>query len=112
MPVLEIMLRVWPLSCKLLKIKGVIFMPAPTPNQKVEQVKLFGGDYVTIVLEGDTFDDAYHLAVNECEKTHKTFIHPFDDKKVIEGQATIALEILEQPPNLSIMFLWLLVVAD
>lgn len=71
-------------------------MPAPTPNQKVEQVKLFGGDYVTIVLEGDTFDDAYHLAVNECEKTHKTFIHPFDDKKVIEGQATIALEILEQ----------------
>jgi len=84
------------LSCKLLKIKGTIFMPAPTPNQKVEQVKMFGGDYVSIVLEGDTFDDAYHLAITECEQLHKTFTHPFNDEKVIEGQATIALEILEQ----------------
>lgn len=87
------------LSCKLLKIKGVIYMPAPTPNQKVEQVKMFGGDYVSIILEGDTFDDAYHLAKTECEQLHKTFIHPFNDKKVIEGQATIALEILEQAKN-------------
>ncbi|MCF7567119.1 threonine ammonia-lyase IlvA [Sabulilitoribacter arenilitoris] len=84
------------LSCKLLQIKGTIFMPAPTPNQKVEQVKMFGGDSVDIILEGDTFDDAYHLAKAECEQLHKTFIHPFNDKKVIEGQATIALEILEQ----------------
>lgn len=84
------------LSCKLLEIKGTIFMPAPTPNQKVEQVKMFGGDYVTIVLEGDTFDDAYHLAMADCKKLSKTFIHPFDDKKVIEGQATVGLEIIEQ----------------
>ncbi len=84
------------LSCKLLQIKGTIYMPAPTPNQKVEQVKMFGDDYVTIILEGDTFDDAYHLAKAECEELHKTFIHPFNDKKVIEGQATIGLEILEQ----------------
>ncbi len=84
------------LSCKLLKIKGTIFMPAPTPNQKIEQVKMFGGDYVTIVLEGDTFDDAYHLAIDECRQLNKTFVHPFDDEKVIEGQATIGLEIIEQ----------------
>ncbi len=84
------------LSCKLLQIKGTIYMPAPTPNQKVEQVKMFGDDYVTIILEGDTFDDAYHLAKAECEQLHKTFIHPFNDEKVIEGQATIGLEILEQ----------------
>ncbi len=84
------------LSCKLLEIKGTIFMPAPTPNQKVEQVKMFGGDYVTIVLEGDTFDDAYHLAITDCEKLSKTFIHPFDDEKVIEGQATVGLEIIAQ----------------
>ena len=84
------------LSCKLLKIKGTIFMPAPTPNQKVEQVKMFGGDYVTIILEGDTFDDAYHLAIKECEQLQKMFIHPFNDKKVIEGQATVGLEIIEQ----------------
>lgn len=84
------------LSCKLLEIKGTIFMPAPTPNQKVEQVKMFGGDYVTIVLEGDTFDDAYHLAIADCKKLSKTFIHPFDDEKVIEGQATVGLEIIAQ----------------
>ncbi|WP_406684920.1 threonine ammonia-lyase IlvA [Seonamhaeicola sp. MEBiC1930] len=84
------------LSCKLLKIRGAIYMPTPTPNQKVEQVKMFGGEYIDIKLEGDTFDDAYHAAVIECEQMEKVFIHPFDDKKVIEGQATIGLEIIEQ----------------
>ncbi len=84
------------LSCKLLEIEGVIYMPAPTPNQKIEQVKMFGGDFIDIKLIGDTFDDAYHAATLECEQLHKTFIHPFNDKKVIEGQATVGLEILEQ----------------
>lgn len=84
------------LSCNLLNIKGTIYMPAPTPNQKIEQVKMFGESYVDIVLEGDTFDDAYHAAMEECSLLNKTFIHPFNDEKVIEGQATIALEILNQ----------------
>ena len=84
------------LSCKLLQIKGTIFMPAPTPNQKLDQVKMFGEDFIEIKLEGDTFDDAYHAAMIECEQLQKTFIHPFNDKKVIEGQGTIGLEILEQ----------------
>ncbi len=84
------------LSCKLLQIKGTIYMPVPTPNQKIEQVKMFGGDYINIKLEGDTFDDAYYAATEECEQLNKTFIHPFNDEKVIEGQATIGLEILEQ----------------
>ena len=84
------------LSCKLLEIEGTIYMPAPTPNQKVEQVKMFGGDFIDIKLIGDTYDDAYHAAMLECEQLHKTFIHPFNDEKVIEGQATIGLEILEQ----------------
>ncbi|WP_299777116.1 threonine ammonia-lyase IlvA [uncultured Formosa sp.] len=84
------------LSCKLLKIKGTIFMPSPTPNQKIEQVKMFGEEYTEIVLVGDTFDDAYHASMLECERLHKTFIHPFNDKEVIEGQATIGLEILSQ----------------
>lgn len=84
------------LSCKLLKIKGTIYMPAPTPSQKVEQVEMFGEDFIEIKLVGDTFDDAYHAAMTECEQLGKTFIHPFNDEKVIEGQATIALEILEQ----------------
>ncbi|MFH4964524.1 threonine ammonia-lyase [Gaetbulibacter sp. M235] len=87
------------LSCKLLKIKGTIYMPAPTPKQKVEQVKMFGEDFIDIVLHGDTFDDAYYAAIKECEHLGKSFIHPFDDKKVIEGQATIGLELLEQSKN-------------
>jgi threonine dehydratase len=84
------------LSCKLLKIKGTLFMPSPTPNQKIEQVKMFGEDYINVVLIGDTFDDAYHAAMEECERLNKTFIHPFNDEKVIEGQATVGLEIIDQ----------------
>ncbi|MBE9491102.1 MAG: threonine ammonia-lyase IlvA [Bacteroidetes bacterium] len=84
------------LSCKLLKIKGSIYMPSPTPNQKIEQVRMFGEEYIDIVLEGDTFDDSYKAAMLECERLNKTFIHPFNDEKVIEGQATIGLEILDQ----------------
>ncbi len=84
------------LSCKLLKIQGTIFMPAPTPNQKIEQVRMFGEEFIEIVLDGDTFDDSYHAALAECNKQNKTFIHPFNDEKVIEGQGTVGLEILSQ----------------
>jgi threonine dehydratase len=83
-------------SCSAKKIKGVIFMPTPTPNQKIVQVKMFGGDYVDVILTGDTFDDASESAVKYCTEKKMSFVHPFNDIKVIEGQATIALEILEQ----------------
>ncbi|MGO4910901.1 threonine ammonia-lyase IlvA [Leeuwenhoekiella sp. W20_SRS_FM14] len=83
-------------ACAKLKINGTIFMPAPTPNQKTEQVKMFGGDYATIVLTGDTFDDAYKAAKIDCDALGKIFVHPFDDEKIIEGQATVGLEIIEQ----------------
>jgi threonine dehydratase len=84
------------LSCQLLKIKGKIFMPAPTPNQKVEQVKMFGKEFVEVVLIGDTFDDSYHKAIEECEQYNKPLVHPFNDTKVIEGQGTVGLEIIKQ----------------
>eukprot|EP01041_Mallomonas_annulata_P041628 gene41628-65748_t len=83
------------LSCKTLGIKGVIFMPATTPKQKVKQVELFGKEFVEIVLVGDTFDDAFHEAKKYCESNEMEFIHPFDDEKVITGQGTVALEILD-----------------
>ena len=51
------------LSCKLLKIKGTIFMPSPTPNQKINQVKMFGEDFIEVVIEGDTFDDAFNAVL-------------------------------------------------
>ncbi|RKR13210.1 L-threonine ammonia-lyase [Maribacter vaceletii] len=83
-------------ACKHLGIKGTIYMPAVTPKQKVEQTKLFGESWVTIVLEGDTFDDSYKAAKEYCESQNKSFIHPFDDPKIIEGQGTVGLEILNQ----------------
>ena len=74
------------LSCQLLKIKGKIFMPAPTPNQKIEQVKMFGKEFVEVVLVGDTFDDSYHKAIEECEQYNKPLVHPFNDQKVIANK--------------------------
>ncbi|MBR8534772.1 threonine ammonia-lyase [Carboxylicivirga sediminis] len=83
-------------SCKKLGINGFIYMPTTTPKQKVNQVKMFGKGYVEVVLKGDTYDDAYNAAMEECSRTGRTFIHPFDDPQIIEGQATVGLEILEQ----------------
>jgi len=81
-------------SCRKLNIKGTIFMPAPTPKQKIKQVEFFGRQNINIILTGDTYDDAYNAAMQHVEKNQLAFIHPFDDPHVIEGQATIALEIL------------------
>jgi threonine dehydratase len=83
-------------SCQKLKVKGTIFMPSPTPKQKVGQVSMFGEEYAEIVLTGDTFDDAKAAAMDYCHKHQKVFIHPFEDPKVIEGQGTVGLELLEQ----------------
>jgi threonine dehydratase len=82
-------------SCNLLQIKGKIYMPKTTPKQKIKQVQLFGKSFVEIELIGDTFDDAYAQAVADAKENNKIFIHPFDDAKVIAGQATVGLEILE-----------------
>ena len=81
-------------SCKNLGITGRIYMPITTPKQKVSQVKRFGGDFVEVVLTGDTFDDAFYEAKAHCDAEGKYFIHPFNDPLVIAGQGTIALEIL------------------
>lgn len=83
-------------SCARKKVKGMIFMPTPTPKQKIAQVKMFGGDYVEVILVGDTFDDASQQARDYCKANAMIFVHPFDDEKVIEGQATIGLEMLAQ----------------
>lgn len=84
------------LSCRMLNIKGDIFMPVTTPQQKIEQVQMFGENNVNIILQGDTFDDSNNAAILFSKENGKTFVPPFDDEKVIEGQATIALEILDQ----------------
>ena len=83
-------------SCHKLNIMGSIYMPTTTPKQKIEQVKMFGKGNIDIVLTGDTFDAANTAAIEYAGKTGKTFIPPFDHKKIIEGQGTIGLEILHQ----------------
>ena len=82
-------------SCQRLGIKGKIYMPTTTPLQKIKQVKMFGKTYIEVVLSGDTFDDAQQAAVADAKETGMAFIHPFDDEQIIEGQATVALEILQ-----------------
>jgi len=81
-------------SCKILGIKGSIYVPSTTPKQKISSIKRFGGDFVEVIQIGDTFDDAFNRAKAHCEEANKTFVHPFDDPLVIAGQGTIAMEIL------------------
>ncbi|AOZ93582.1 threonine ammonia-lyase IlvA [Paenibacillus crassostreae] len=82
-------------SCKTLGIQGNIYMPSTTPNQKVKQVRRFGGDNVKVVLVGDTYDDAYAEAMKACEEQGLTFIHPFDEPRIIAGNGTVAMEVME-----------------
>ncbi|RUT30466.1 threonine dehydratase [Paenibacillus zeisoli] len=83
------------LSCHALGIRGHIYMPSTTPNQKVRQVKRFGGSDVEVILTGDTYDDAYAEAMKACHEHGMTFVHPFDDPKIIAGNGTIGMEIME-----------------
>ncbi|MEK5234715.1 threonine ammonia-lyase IlvA [Paenibacillus sp. FSL L8-0470] len=82
-------------SCKALGIKGKIYMPTTTPNQKIKQVRKFGGEYVEVILKGDTFDDAYDEALQACIDHGMTLIHPFDEPRIIAGNGTVAMEIME-----------------
>jgi threonine dehydratase len=91
-------------SCKHLDIKGVIYMPAITPKQKINQVKMFGGDNIEIVLTGDTFDECQAHALEYTQKNNMVFIPPFDHIKVIEGQGTVAKEILDEVSGIDYVF--------
>ena len=92
-------------SCKHKEIKGVIFMPRHTPKQKVDQTKMFGNGFIEIVLVGDTFDDCLSEALAYTEKNQMTFIPPFDDLDIIEGQGTVGVEILEDLPEVDVIIL-------
>lgn len=91
-------------SCKKLNAKGVVFMPIITPKQKVNQTKMFGEEWVEIKLVGDTFDDCAVAAKKFTEKNGMTFIPPFDDRRIIEGQGTVAVEILEDKADIDYLF--------
>ncbi|HEX2630849.1 MAG TPA: threonine ammonia-lyase [Chitinophagaceae bacterium] len=91
-------------SCKKLGAKGVVFMPVITPKQKINQTKMFGEDNIEIRLVGDTFDDCADAARIFTEENQMTFIPPFDDHRIIEGQGTVAAEILEDQSDIDYVF--------
>jgi len=86
------------LSCARLQVKGRIYMPNPTPSQKINKVKSFGKEWVEVILTGDSFDDAHAEAIAYATDKGLEFIHPFDDEQGIAGQATVATEMLDQSP--------------
>ena len=90
-------------ACALLGIPGTIVMPTSTPLQKVERVRQFGRDSVTIELVGQTYDDSGAQALQRSRATGAVLVHPFDDPAVIAGQGTVALEVLEEAPGVEIV---------
>ncbi|MCG6140968.1 threonine ammonia-lyase IlvA [Leptospira mtsangambouensis] len=91
-------------SCKILNLRGVIYMPAITPKQKINQVKMFGGNEIEIVLVGDTFDECQTFALEYAKAHHMVFVPPFDHIKIMEGQGTVAKEILEEESEIDYVF--------
>ncbi len=92
-------------SCKKLKIKGTIFMPEITPKQKINQTTLFGNGWINIVLVGDTFDDCLAEALRFTAENKMTFVPPFDNVHVIEGQGTVGVEVLEDLPGTDVVIM-------
>lgn len=82
-------------ACKHLEIPGEIYMPEITTKQKIDRVAHLGGPFVKIHLVGSNFDESYNHASKAAQNQNKTFVHPFDDQAVIEGQGTVGVEIME-----------------
>ena len=82
--------------CRHMCKNGVIFMPVTTPQQKINKTKLFGGEWVEVRLIGDYFDDTLRASQAYCSEVGGHFLSPFDDQDVIEGQATVTHEMLDQ----------------
>ncbi|QHA11517.1 threonine dehydratase [Cereibacter sphaeroides] len=83
-------------ACRHFGVKGTIFMPVTTPQQKIAKTRTFGGEAVEIVLTGDYFDQTLAAAQSWCAEQKAHFLAPFDDPDVIEGQASVGVELLEQ----------------
>jgi threonine dehydratase len=94
-------------SCSTLDIMGDIFMPTITTQQKIQKVKQFGGKNVNIFLQGSNLDESFEFAKKHANYQNKEFVHPFDDEKVIEGQATVGVEIILQMKERHIDYIFL-----
>ncbi|WP_430736325.1 threonine ammonia-lyase [Rhizobium wenxiniae] len=85
--------------CRHFEVPGVVFMPVTTPQQKIDKTRTFGGEFITIKLIGDIFDQCYAAARTHVEEIGGMMVPPFDDLDIIEGQATVAAEIETQLPD-------------
>ena len=83
-------------ACRHFGVRGTIFMPVTTPQQKIMKTRAFGGDQIEIRLKGDIFDQSLAAAQAFCTETGGHFLSPFDDEDVLEGQASVAVDMLEQ----------------
>jgi threonine dehydratase len=84
------------LSASLLKTKAVIFMPVITPLQKIARVRSFGGDWIEVKLVGLNYDESSKAAEEYCKEKDSSFVHPFEDYRVMSGQGTVAKEICDE----------------
>ena len=85
--------------CRHFGRKGVVFMPVTTPQQKIDKTRTFGGEFITIVLVGDIFDECYAASQTYARENNGVMVPPFDDAAIIEGQASVAHEISVQLPE-------------
>ncbi|MEJ8308522.1 threonine ammonia-lyase [Agrobacterium larrymoorei] len=86
-------------ACRHFGVKGVVFMPVTTPQQKIDKTRIFGAEFITIKLIGDIFDQCYAAARAYVEENDGYMVPPFDHQDIIEGQATVAAEVMDQLPD-------------
>lgn len=93
-------------ACRHFGVQGVVFMPVTTPGQKIDKTRAFGAGHVEVRLTGDYFDDTLAAAMAFCAEEGAHFLSPFDDEDVIEGQSSVAVEMLDAldaPPDLVVL---------
>jgi threonine dehydratase len=83
-------------ACAHFGVRGTVFMPVTTPAQKIDKTRVFGGDNVEVRLIGDFFDETLAAAKAYCAEEGAHFLPPFDDPHVIEGQASVAVEMMQE----------------
>src|SRR3954469_6676881 len=93
-------------ACRALQVRGHVFVPGTTPRQKRERIASLGGDMVELVVIGDSYDEAAAAAAVFAREGGATLVPAFDALSTVTGQATVAVEILEQlgsPPDLVVL---------
>lgn len=86
-------------ACRRLRIHGKVFLPSNTPRQKRQQIARIGGEWITQVMTGASYDEANQAAVLDGAATGAEFVHPFDDPRTIAGQGSVGVEVLQQSPE-------------